>query len=1054
MKPPVPRAALPAAALCLAPAIAQAAETAEAPASAPAEDRIIWAIGREDDSHREFALFRRWMDFEKSFPAKITCRPDNPASEKNWPAVQPGPLDGWGGSKPHPAEIHFDLPDHPGQGHYLLRLDLVGSNAWNPGSLLVEIGGQKRWIALPRGVDDGALIDPARGNHVRFDLPLESSLFKKGANILRVQPTRSWVIWDALRLTRAGTRPVPADTFDLQPLPLFKKSDHGLLQPARLSMVLLQPFENLVLRLQSGSHTRSYPLDGSRTGTLEQSIDIPEITAKGHLACTLLSGSRPVLTKKIPVRPARKWTIHVVPQAHVDIGYTDLQERAMEVHRKSNDRAIELVKEYPEFLWSVESSYVLEDWLRTRPPELAKEFFALTRSRKIEVGAFYSNLLTGLVSDEEAFRSLYYSKKLSRQHGVPFRSATLTDSPSHVWSVPTLLAKSGVKYLSMGINQGRAPLLRGGLDKQSPVWWQGPDGSRVLAFFHDHYAWAGKVGLTDAWSGRDRGGADLRLAEVKIPWLLSLYDRPEYPYNTIHLHGAYGDNRPLTGQLPRTVRAWNQKYLHPRIVFSTNTEWFSRIEKDHGHQLQTVTGDGGAYWEDGAASSALETALNRRNQRQALLAEFLLTGLHAQGKIHDDHRAAFADIWHHIMLYNEHTWGAHNSISRPDLPEVKEQFRYKAQFAHDASAHLQPLLAQARAHLPEEGARENPAPAARWSLRGDTLRTPGHLITLDRAKGAIKSITDLRTKQELLDPQAPHLCGQVIYARNPKPPYDLTAATCRDIALTPRGLRVRLAHPMMPAITLLLAPGARDPALLEFRYHIQKTETREKEGIYVAFPLAGKNPAIDYAVANATVRAGRDWLPGACKDWFAVQNWLRVRNRGFDILWISYDSPLINLQGINSNKWLEKLPLENGHLYAYIMNNYWFTNYKASQGGKLDFRFALASAETIPAATAHRLGRDWSPAEQRAIDSMVAAAPANILVSGFKRSEDGQGYIVRLREMEGRPTQATLRLPALAEIKKATLANGVEDPLTPLPLKDGAITLRLKPHDHVTIKVE
>ena len=70
------------------------------------------------------------------------------------------------------------------------------------------------------------------------------------------------------------------------------------------------------------------------------------------------------------VKPSRKWTIHVVPQAHVDVGYTDLQDKAMEVHRKSNDLAVELIEKYPEFSWSVESSYVLMDWLRTRPPEL------------------------------------------------------------------------------------------------------------------------------------------------------------------------------------------------------------------------------------------------------------------------------------------------------------------------------------------------------------------------------------------------------------------------------------------------------------------------------------------------------------------------------------------------------------------------------------------------------------------------------------------------------------------------------------------------------------
>ena len=66
----------------------------------------------------------------------------------------------------------------------------------------------------------------------------------------------------------------------------------------------------------------------------------------------------------------------------------------------------------------------------------------------------------------------------------------------------------------------------------------------------------------------------------------------------------------------------------------------------------------------------------------------------------------------------------------------------------------------------------------------------------------------------------------------------------------------------------------------------------EKEGVYIAFPFVGKQPEIDYAVANAVVRAGRDWLPGACKDWFTVQNWVRVRNSNADIAWVSLDAPV------------------------------------------------------------------------------------------------------------------------------------------------------------------
>jgi alpha-mannosidase len=136
------------------------------------------------------------------------------------------------------------------------------------------------------------------------------------------------------------------------------------------------------------------------------------------------------------------------------------------------------------------------------------------------------------------------------------------------------------------------------------------------------------------------------------------------------------------------------------------------------------------------------------------------------------------------------------------------------------------------------------------------------------------------------------------------------------------------------------------------------------------------------------------------------------------------------------------------------MNNYWFTNYKAAQGGKLDFRFALTSGKSVPTAEVARFGRDWSAAERRTIRKMISAEPDNVFVSAFKRSEDGKGYIARLREMSGKATRATLHVPALAGAKDAFLATGVEDVVKELSLQNHAVAVDLGPWDVVTVRIE
>ncbi|MDA4697812.1 hypothetical protein NY544_19330, partial [Enterobacter hormaechei] len=47
---------------------------------------------------------------------------------------------------------------------------------------------------------------------------------------------------------------------------------------------------------------------------------------------------------------------------------------------------------------------------------------------------------------------------------------------------------------------------------------------------------------------------------------------------------------------------------------------------------------------------------------------------------------SFYDAWRNVILFHEHTWGAFNSITAPDLPFVTDQWKVKRQFSLEGNS--------------------------------------------------------------------------------------------------------------------------------------------------------------------------------------------------------------------------------------------------------------------------------------------------------------------------------------------------------------------------------
>ena len=82
-------------------------------------------------------------------------------------------------------------------------------------------------------------------------------------------------------------------------------------------------------------------------------------------------------------------------------------------------------------------------------------------------------------------------------------------------------------------------------------------------------------------------------------------------------------------------------------------------------------------------------------------------------------------------------------------------------------------------------------------------------------------------------------------------------------------------------------------------------------------------------------------------------------------------------------------------------------------------------------------------------DNYVSVSAPNVFVETLKRAEDGQGYVIRLYEASGRLTDATV---GIAGIRFCRETDMLENTVKELPVKDGAVSVRFRPYEIITLR--
>lgn len=421
------------------------------------------------------------------------------------------------------------------------------------------------------------------------------------------------------------------------------------------------------------------------------SFDIPvdAVTKPTSVFINASLGSNQLLNKELVLKSVVYRELYFIHHSHTDIGYSHLQPEVLRIHMKNIDDALKMIdatRNYPadsKFKWNIESLWVVENYLKQATPAQKDRFIKAVKEGSICLSGLYANILTGISEPEEVFHYTDYAQYLRRQYGVTINSAMISDIPGYAWTTVTGLAKGGIRYFSSGPNylgethpylgDRVGSFVRTWGDK--PVWWTSPSGQEKILF------WTAGKGYS-SWHGTAVGGVFDKGTKKIASYLNDLSDS-NYPYQIVQWrYNVVSDNGPLDTTISRFVKEWNEKYSSPKIILSTTEKMFEAFEKKYGNRIPTVKGDITPYWEDGAFSTAYEEGKNRINSLRLQQLTTLYSMLNPKAYSRDE----FYNAWKNILLFHEHTWGAYNSTSEPDLPFVTKQWEIKKQFLLDADS--------------------------------------------------------------------------------------------------------------------------------------------------------------------------------------------------------------------------------------------------------------------------------------------------------------------------------------------------------------------------------
>jgi hypothetical protein len=237
------------------------------------------------------------------------------------------------------------------------------------------------------------------------------------------------------------------------------------------------------------------------------------------------------------------------------------------------------------------------------------------------------------------------------------------------------------------------------------------------------------------------------------------------------------------------------------------------------------------------------------------------------------------------------------------------------------------------------------------------------------------------------------------------------------------------------------------------------------EATYILYPFNVPNATARLDLGGQPIAVGMDQLPSVCLDYFTVQGWADFSNDELGVTVAMPENPMVQLGDFHFAHNQAECTLERAMLLGWITNNYWETNFRPHQPGRVHARYRIlphgGGFNELPA---HRFGLEAAhpqpllqhlgePTHHRSVFPELGTLlrlPQNIspespvLILRIKAAERQPGVIVRLFNASDQDQPAEIGSGCL-RILSAQWCDLLEKPQESIEVQNDTVTLTLPP---------